>query len=438
MSPASGPNVDPAAVNGLAQVDEKLRSLLASGEWDAERLRIAQRRLSDRQIALARESPFWRKRIGRADRLEEIAPLTREELREHRAAIRRPGSEPVIERRTSGSGGRPVVVEHGSATVGFTAAARLRQRSWYGLPTEEVAEAGIDLRADPDGPAIVRTGESPARFLINQWRLEPSEAETIHGVLRDAGGVRVLGGGSSAVAIWARTFRDAGVDARALGAELAVIGTDAISPAERTAIADVFGCRIAEWYGCREAPMIACTCPEGSLHVNEDRVAVEIIDDDGHPVPEGELGELAVTLLHNDPFPLLRYRTGDAVRAVGRGCGCGRALLRLDLEVIRVEELVLRRDGTRVHPHLFRTVYEALLGKRIAAFHTAQLAPGRFRVHLEIEGAEPPDLERRLSTEIERHLGEPAEIEVRREGAREAARAPSGKRRAFSGLNTRG
>ena len=49
---------------------------------------------------------------------------------------------------------------------------------------------------------------------------------------------------------------------------------------------------------------------EMQAHVDR-RVHVEVLDEGGAPVPDGERGEIVVTVDENPYLPLLRYRTGD-------------------------------------------------------------------------------------------------------------------------------
>ena len=46
------------------------------------------------------------------------------------------------------------------------------------------------------------------------------------------------------------------------------------------------------------------------------RVWVEVLDERGGPVPDGQRGEVVVTVDENPYLPLLRYRTGDTAALV--------------------------------------------------------------------------------------------------------------------------
>ena len=73
-------------------------------------------------------------------------------------------------------------------------------------------------------------------------------------------------------------------------------------------------------------------CEEHSgQHVQEDFFYVEILKfDSAEPIFEDDrMGELVVTTLAAEAMPLIRYRTGQAVRRMGDSCQCGRTLIRV-------------------------------------------------------------------------------------------------------------
>jgi phenylacetate-CoA ligase len=65
-----------------------------------------------------------------------------------------------------------------------------------------------------------------------------------------------------------------------------------------------------------------CRVREG-LHTFADVRLVEVVDDDGRPLPAGEVGNLVLTDLTNRVFPLIRYRNGDRGALTGEPCSCG-------------------------------------------------------------------------------------------------------------------
>jgi phenylacetate-CoA ligase len=81
-------------------------------------------------------------------------------------------------------------------------------------------------------------------------------------------------------------------------------------------------------YVTNEIGVIAWECPlqRGSLHVNDDVLAVEILDEHSRPVADGSIGEVVLTSLTLTRMPLIRYRTGDTAARIAEPCACGRGL----------------------------------------------------------------------------------------------------------------
>lgn len=114
------------------------------------------------------------------------------------------------------------------------------------------------------------------------------------------------------------------------------------------------GARVLDHHGMTEVGPVSCPCPERHdiLHVMESGYFPEIIDPlTGHPVPNGELGELVLTTLIRTGSPVLRYRTGDMVRASREArCRCGRLDLALEGGIVsRADSMVVVR-GVNVYP----------------------------------------------------------------------------------------
>jgi phenylacetate-CoA ligase len=76
-------------------------------------------------------------------------------------------------------------------------------------------------------------------------------------------------------------------------------------------------------YSCTELATLALTCPEHDhLHIQAERVLLEILDDQNRPCAPGEVGRVVVTGLVNFATPLIRYEIGDRAVA-GSPCPCG-------------------------------------------------------------------------------------------------------------------
>ena len=84
----------------------------------------------------------------------------------------------------------------------------------------------------------------------------------------------------------------------------------------RELVKKAFGCRIIDRYSSEEFGAIAVQCPKHDhLHLIAPYLYMEVVDEEGNPVPEGELGRIQLTSLTNRAFPLFRYQLGDLVIA---------------------------------------------------------------------------------------------------------------------------
>ncbi len=125
-------------------------------------------------------------------------------------------------------------------------------------------------------------------------------------------------------------------------------------PHMREAIEGAFGASVFDRYGTREVGNVANECDrhEG-LHVFGETTVVEIVDESGLAVKEGEEGEILVTNLLNYTMPLIRYRIGDRAVRGAELCSCGRPYPLLARVSGRSESCVRRRDGGVVLPEFF-------------------------------------------------------------------------------------
>ncbi|MBI2486383.1 MAG: phenylacetate--CoA ligase family protein [Deltaproteobacteria bacterium] len=99
------------------------------------------------------------------------------------------------------------------------------------------------------------------------------------------------------------------------------------------------------------------------LHMYEDLVITEVVDEQSKPVKPGEYGaKLLVTVLFSRTLPLIRYEIDDSVRLSSYGCACGRPFALLDDIQGRMEEaihLTNQPDGViTIQPNFFHNIME--------------------------------------------------------------------------------
>jgi phenylacetate-coenzyme A ligase PaaK-like adenylate-forming protein len=134
----------------------------------------------------------------------------------------------------------------------------------------------------------------------------------------------------SAAAALARMQLDAELD---LDLNEVWVGGEQLSAPQRQLISLAFGCPIRNNYGASEFYSIATECPLGHLHLNEDWVILEPVDECLRPVPMGCLSDsVLLTNLANLTQPLLRYQLSDRVRLIEPRCACGNAFRLIEVE----------------------------------------------------------------------------------------------------------
>ena len=151
----------------------------------------------------------------------------------------------------------------------------------------------------------------------------------------------------------ADTMIELGVNRNALSLKWGLFGAEPWSDSMRREIEDKLRITATDNYGLSEVmgPGVAGECLERSgLHVNEDHFLVEVVDPATlAPVAPGETGELVVTTLTKEAFPLVRYRTRDLTALLPGPCPCGRTLVRMARVKGRDDDVLIIR-GVNVFP----------------------------------------------------------------------------------------
>jgi phenylacetate-CoA ligase len=108
-------------------------------------------------------------------------------------------------------------------------------------------------------------------------------------------------------------------------------GAEVMDQHMRQKISESFNAEVFDLYGAREVGNIAWECrSHQGMHINDDSMIVELLDENGEEVPEGVEGEVVVTHLDSFDYPFIRYRLGDrALRQAGK-CPCGVGFRRLN------------------------------------------------------------------------------------------------------------
>lgn len=118
-------------------------------------------------------------------------------------------------------------------------------------------------------------------------------------------------------------------------------------------IGDAWPIKLYGTYASTEMQTAFTECHEGKGgHLQPELLIVELLDDNGAPVPDGQAGEVTITTLGIEGMPLLRYRTGDLCIAHREPCGCGRHSLRLSPVIGRKKQMIKFKGTTLFIPAL--------------------------------------------------------------------------------------
>lgn len=118
-----------------------------------------------------------------------------------------------------------------------------------------------------------------------------------------------------------------------------------------------WGATIFSSYGATELETAFGECVAGKGgHVHPELMIVEIVDDNNNIVSDGSPGEIVVTPLGVEGYPLVRFRTGDVARLTNEPCSCGWNTKRLGPIEGRLAQR-LKVKGTTLYPE---SIFHAL------------------------------------------------------------------------------
>ena len=145
----------------------------------------------------------------------------------------------------------------------------------------------------------------------------------------------------------------AGLDFKKLPLKAGVFGAEPWSERMRGQLEAKLDIKAHDIYGLSEimGPGVSMECSaQQGMHIYEDHFVAEIIDPEtGQPLPFGQQGELVITSLTKEAFPIIRYRTRDITVLTADPCPCGRTHVRMRRVTGRTDDMLIIR-GVNVFP----------------------------------------------------------------------------------------
>ncbi|MDF1542438.1 MAG: phenylacetate--CoA ligase [Anaerosomatales bacterium] len=250
---------------------------------------------------------------------------------------------------SSGTTGKPIVVGYTKGDIATWTELTARVASAAGVRSTDLAQMAFGYGMFTGGFGMHYGLERIGATVI------PASAGNTerHLMMMQDFGTTVLISTPSYALYLAEVGQKLGIDFQTMPLRLGLFGAEPCSDAARREIEANLFIRATDNYGLSEVmgPGVSgeCECDCG-LHINEDHFFVEIVDPvTGEPRGEGEEGELVITPLTKEAFPVLRYRTHDLTVLDRTPCECGRTLVRMNKVRQRTDDMLIIR-GVNVFP----------------------------------------------------------------------------------------
>lgn len=335
-----------------------------------DELQRLQTKLLKRQLKYAYEnSRFYRKKIrARGIRPSDIRNLkdidripftTREELENNFDEILSiPMYQVATIRQTSGTTGNPLTIAHSRKDLDIVADAYARKLTYHGVTSRDVVQVTTTYGLW-QGAWSVHSGAEK----IGACVLPVSSGDTERQIrLLKRFGTTVLYGVTNYHFRIAEVAKQLGEDLRDSRLRLGICVAEKPTKQQLKKLREDFGYeRLMIDYGATEFPgfSVQCRADPEVHHVWADYYLIETVDPETHePIQEGERGELVITSLQREAFPLIRYLSNDITELTDfQKCDCGLTHPKISVNIDR-KDFMVKVKGTPVFPSAFEKPLE--------------------------------------------------------------------------------
>ena len=321
-------------------MDAELKKIIEMERWTQDRIQSNQAKKFIRLSQIASLSEYYKSFAGKP--LEEYPVITRDEFSRNSERMKTRIRKPYYINHTSGSTGTPVAFIVSWEMLMAKRLAHQKMLIWNDVAREarEFKIGGIPANLKYRLYYYLRN----KRF-IHSFRISN---ESIDGIIRKYNRFKpeVLYGYPSAIINFIQYAEKRGIPLH----QPLILVTHAENqcPDFKQKFVSVFpGTQIVNQYWASEAN-IGVTCPEGNLHIDEESVICEVINQN-----ELGTGDLLVTNLYSYDQPIIRYKLGDRVKLSDKECPCGRKTKIIEyIDGRSIEEIDLP-DGRRMPVTVF-------------------------------------------------------------------------------------
>lgn len=250
---------------------------------------------------------------------------------------------------SSGSTGTPTrILVSASMHQRYAAAHEARCRIWAGVnnktPRGMIGGRRV-LPSSSDGPPFYRFNYIEKQVYYSAYHISPSNASNYVQAMWNHK-ILYMTGYAVSNYLLALYFKQKKIKAPKLKA--VITSSEKLTDEMREVLESVYQCKVFDGWSGVEACAMVTECEHGSLHISEDVGIIEIIDENGNEVAEGETGEVVCTGFLNFDQPLIRYRIGDRMTKGSGQCKCGRQMPIIQKIEGRLEDVVTGPDGRQM------------------------------------------------------------------------------------------
>lgn len=206
---------------------------------------------------------------------------------------------------SSGSSGKQTRVFINKKEEGITQAIQLHWWNWAGyISGNPLLQTGITLNRS----FFKRMKDLLFRTIyISAFNLSEKNVVNILTKIKSKKNISFVGYASS-LYVFASIAKKYNLDIKF---QTAISLGDKLFPHFRERISKVFNTKVYETYGCSEGMLMAAQKDLKYMYIMSPHVYIEIVDDHGQEVEDGQMGHVLVTNLNSFTMPLIRYEIGD-------------------------------------------------------------------------------------------------------------------------------
>jgi phenylacetate-CoA ligase len=309
--------------------------------WPASKAEIAkiQSARKRRAVELALRAPFFRDRLKGIDldRLDDpavwtkIPLLTKDQLRQipsdqfHDQFCVAPRRDVVEYWRSGGVTGKPLFYPRSAEDVEYSIMCFRRAFAVVGATPDDLVHVSFPLGIHPVAHLYARAAEDLGIGTVWCGSGSNTPSLTQLELIRDLKPTIWAGMGSYGLHL-ANLAEAHGFDLAGGSVKKIIVAAEPLSPAKRQKLEHAWGAEVSDQFGMTEGALISVQSPKrDGLHVWSDLFFCEVVDENtGEPVPEGEVGTLAMTaLFNNNVTPFLRWNSGDLISMTSQTHGDG-------------------------------------------------------------------------------------------------------------------